>query len=210
MKVTAEMKVKDALKINKQMLEAFVWLAPEFERLRNPVLRRVMANRVTIEQAARVAKLPLTEALYVLNLAAGMETAELHSELNAMPVTAFHPTPDNPLSKPVEIVELKDDDARVRFADMMPDAQRQADPLPTIMRHLLSLRDASEVLLVRHPFDPIPLRDLLARRGYGSWAEERYPSDWYIYFYRPRDRAAARAHPPLPVALYARAIAAGA
>jgi hypothetical protein len=70
MKVTGGMKVKDALKINKQMLEAFVWLAPEFERLRNPVLRRVIANRVTVEQAARVAKLPLTEALYVLNLAA--------------------------------------------------------------------------------------------------------------------------------------------
>ena len=52
MKVTAGMKVKDALKINKQMLDAFVWLAPEFERLRNAALRRVMANRVTVEQAA--------------------------------------------------------------------------------------------------------------------------------------------------------------
>ena len=208
MKVTAEMKVKDALKINKQMLEAFVWLAPEFERLRNTALRRVMANRVTVEQAARVAKLPLTEALYVLNLAAGMETAELHRELNALPVAAFSHTPDNPPRKPAELVRLKDDDARVRLVDVMPHAQRQADPLPTIMRHLLSLRDASEVLLVRHPFDPIPLRDLLARRGYGSWAEERRPNDWYIYFYRPRARVAARAHPPLPIALYVRAAAA--
>jgi hypothetical protein len=209
MKVTAAMKVKDALKINKQMLEAFVWLAPEFERLRNPALRRVMANRVTIEQAARVAKLPLTEALYVLNLAAGMETSELHRELNALPVAAFRHTPDNPPRKPVELVRLKDDDARVRFVDVMPHAQRQADPLPTIMRQLLSLRDASEVLLVRHPFDPIPLRDLLARRGYGSWAEERRPNDWYLYFYRPRASAAASAHPPLPVAPYVRAAAAG-
>jgi hypothetical protein len=210
MKVTAEMKVRDALKINKQMLDAFVWLAPEFERLRNPALRRVMANRVTIEQVARVAKLPLTEALYVLNLAAGMEIAELHSELNALPVTAFRHTPDNPPRKPVELVRLKDDDARVRFADVMPHAQRQADPLPTIMRHLLSLSDESEVLLVRHSFDPIPLRDLLARRGYGSWAEERRPSDWYIYFYRPSAGAAAVAHLPLPIAQYVRAAAAGA
>jgi hypothetical protein len=210
MKVTAEMKVKDALKINQQMLDAFVWLAPEFERLRNPALRRVMANRVTIEQAAGVAKLPLTEALYVLNLAAGMEVAELHRELNALPVTAFGHAPDNPPRKPVELVHLKDDDTRVRFADVMPHARRQADPLPTIMRHLLSLSNESEVLLVRHPFDPVPLRDLLARRGYGSWAEERLPNDWYIYFYRPRARAAACAFPPLPVALYVRAVAAGA
>jgi hypothetical protein len=209
MKVTAAMKVKDALKINKQMLDAFVWLAPEFERLRNPALRRVMANRVTVGQAARVAKLPLTEALYVLNLAAGMETAALHRELNALPVAAFSHTPDNQPRKPVELSSLKDDDLRVRFANVMPHAQLQADPLPSIMHHLLSLSDASEVLLVRHPFDPVPLRDLLARRGYGSWAEERRPNDWYIYFYRPLAHAAARAHPPLSVALYVRAAAAG-
>lgn len=30
--VTEDMKVKDALKINENMLDAFVWLAPEFGR----------------------------------------------------------------------------------------------------------------------------------------------------------------------------------
>lgn len=66
MQVTADMKVKDVLEINERMLNAFTWLAPEFERLRNPALRKVMGDRVTIEQAARVTKVPLTEALYVL------------------------------------------------------------------------------------------------------------------------------------------------
>ena len=45
MKVTADMKIKDVLKFNEQMIEAFAWLAPEFERLRNPRFRRLMAGR---------------------------------------------------------------------------------------------------------------------------------------------------------------------
>ena len=197
MKVTAEMKVNAALKINERMLDAFTWLAPEFERLRNPALRKVMANRMTIEQAARVAKLPLTEILYVLNLAAGEDPEQLNREFDALPVGAFQVERDNPPRKPCELLNLKDTDDRVSFVDVMPHARRSKDPLPTIMRHVRALESDREILLVRHPFDPIPLRDLLARRGLASWAEERRPAEWYIYFYRPALRAEAVAHPPM-------------
>lgn len=209
MKVTAEMKVKDALNINGRMLDAFTWLAPEFERLRNPALRKVMANRATIEQAARVAKLPLTEILYVLNLAAGEEPELLNREFDSLPVGAFQVARDDPARKPRELLNLKDTDERVRFVDVMPHARLGEDPLPTIMRNLLALESDREVLLVRHPFDPVPLRDLFARRGYASWAEERRPAEWYIYFYRPAARAEAVAHPPLTNELFVRAAGAG-
>lgn len=209
MKVTAAMKIKDVLKLNGRMVEALVWLAPEFERLRNPALRKVMANRVTIEQAARVAKVPLTEMLYVLNLAVGAEPEELHQEMDTLPVRNFSYTPDNPPHKPQQIAALSDKDARVRFVDVLPHANREEDPLPIIMREMLALKNETEVLLVRHPFDPVPLRDLFARRGYASWAEERQANEWYIYFYRPGARAEAVAHPPLTAEMFVRAIAAG-
>jgi Domain of unknown function (DUF1858)/Uncharacterized conserved protein (DUF2249) len=210
MKVTAEMKIKDVLKINERMIETFVWLAPEFERLRNPTLRRLMSERVTVSQAARVGHVPLTEALYVLNLAAGEDVTQLHQELEEMSTNAFQYTPDNPPQKPRELLRLEDTDPRVRFVDVMPQAGRNEDPRPPIMHGLTELRSWDEVLLVRHPFDPIPLRDLFARRGFASWAEERRPFEWYIYFYRPVAGTAAVAHPPLTVAAFARAESAGA
>jgi hypothetical protein len=37
---------------------------------------------------------------------------------------------------------------------------------------------ADEVLLVGGPFDLVRLRDLLAQRGFASWAEARSPRDW--------------------------------
>lgn len=210
MKVTGEMKIKDVLMLNERMIEAFVWLAPEFERLRNPTLRHLMSGRVTVSQAARVGQIPLSEALYVLNLAAGEDVQQLHHELDEMPAEAFRHTPDNPPRKPHELSGLDDTNPRVHFVDVMPRAACNQDPRPPIMHGLTELRSPDEVLLVRHPFDPIPLRDLFARRGFASWAEERRPFEWYIYFYRPGAGHAAIAHPPLTVAAFVRAVAAGA
>jgi hypothetical protein len=197
------MTVKEALNINKHMLGAFVWLAPEFERLRNPALRKVMAGRVNVEQAARIGRIPLTEALYVLNLVAGEDETVLTRELTALNPECFNCREANPPLKPRQLLSLNDTDPLVHFVDVMPQAERAEDPQPAILRELNALRSAEEVLLVRHPFDPIPLRDLLERRGYASWAEERRPHEWYIYFFRPHAGAGA-------VAVRARAMAAGA
>jgi hypothetical protein len=207
MKVTGTMKVKDVLQLNPAMLDAFTWLAPEFERLRSPALRKVMANRITVEQAGRVAKLPLSEVLYVLNLAAGEDTAALQAEMEGLPTTAFRTPPQDPSKRPDQLAGLGDDNPRVRKLDLMPLAERKEDPLPSIMRGLRLLNVEQDVLLLAHPFDPIPLRDLLARRGYASWAEERQPDRWSIYFYRPSEFAEAVAHPPLTVAMFVRAVA---
>jgi len=72
MKITPEMTVNDILAINEEkMLKTLSWLVPELERLQYPHARRAIVGAVTIEQAARIARIPLTEILYALNLAAG-------------------------------------------------------------------------------------------------------------------------------------------
>jgi hypothetical protein len=148
--------------------------------------------------------------LYVLNLAAGVDEEQLRQEIEQLPVKAFSVAPTGPARRPAEIEQLADNDSRVCLVDVMPHALRQEDPLPLIMRELLALKDDQCVLLVRHPFDPIPLRDLLAGRGYMSWAEERRPNEWYTYFYRCPVIAAAAVPPPFTIAMFIRAVAAGA
>lgn len=191
MKVTENMKVREVLAISDHMLDAFVWLAPQFERLRYPRLRRAMAGRVTVAQAARVANVPLTEALYLLNLTAKYDPAELERELREYDRQAFECVETNPPRKPREVATLDDEDERVLYVDVREEAFEHRDPLPKITKGLVSLSADQDVLLVRHPFDPIPLRDLFARRGYSSWAEERRENDWFIYFFRPQVAAAA-------------------
>lgn len=211
MKITRDSKIKDVLALNEEkMITALMWLAPEFERLRYPKLRRAMAGRVSVSQAARIARIPLTEVLYVLNLALGEDEAELSEELSLFSRDDLQYEDANPPAKPAQIAATRDDDLNVVFVDLMLQADEKRDPMPAIAKGLVNLKRPSEVLLLRHPFDPIPLRDMFARRGFASWAEERKLGEWFIYFYRPALRTKAAAHPPVRSDVYARAFAAAA
>ena len=207
MKVTADMKIRDVLAIDEEkMFRALLWLSPAFERLRHPVLRKAMSGRVTVSQAAKIARIPLTEALYVLNLAAGEDSGEIADELEYLPKYDFEYHETNPPRKPPKILGIADSGENVIFIDVMKQHDRHQDPLPKIMRGFFDLKTAPEgILLVHHPFDPIPLRDLFAREGYASWAEERRPGDWYIYFYRPTALQGAIVHPPISNKVFAKA-----
>lgn len=84
MKITADMEIERVLQTNeKKMLGTLAWLAPDLGRLQQPNPRRSTLGSVTVEQAARIARIPLAEMLYVLNLAAGEDNEELSAELRS-------------------------------------------------------------------------------------------------------------------------------
>lgn len=209
MKVTSEMKVKEVLELGDHLLSTFIWLTPKFERLNFPKLRRAMSGRVTVAQAARIARIPLTEALYVLNLAAGVDSEELADELQVYSCETHEFRETNPPRKPLEILGLEDNDRRIVLVEVIEQAEKYLDPMPKIAKGLVSLKKDEDVLLIHHPFDPIPLRDMFARRGYASWAEERRPGHWFIYFYKPGAAAGAVAHPQVDNLVYAKTASAG-
>ena len=93
--------------------------------------------------------------------------------------------------RPRELWGLTDDDPLVHRVDAA-----RAGARPALLRELETLRRGDEVLLVCHPSDPAALRDLLSERGLASWAEERAPADWFVYFYRPHQSAGAVAYRP--------------
>ena len=212
MKVTRDMKIRDVLALDEEkMLSRLMMLAPEFERLKYPRLRRAMSGRVSVAQAARIARVPLTEMLYALNIALGEDESELSAEIFADGGwDDFTYTDTNLPTRPADILGLKDTDPSVTYVDLMPQAEAHIDPMPAIARGLLQLSNKGDVLLLRHPFDPIPLRDLFARRGFESWAEERKAGEWFIYFYRPRLALAAFVHPQVKHAVYVKAFGAAA
>ena len=207
MKITASMKIKEVLEIDEEkMIDTLTWLAPEFDRLKYPKLRRAMSGRVSVGQAARIARIPLTEMLYALNLTAGEDEAKLSEELLLSRWEDFEYQDRNLPIKPFELANVNDADEKVLFVDLMPHAEEKRDPMPAIAKGLVSLDDRRNILLLRHPFDPIPLRDMFARRGFASWAEERKTGEWFVYFYRPAALAAAVAYPPIVNRVFSMAV----
>lgn len=200
MKVTREMKIEEVLEMGEEkVLNTLATLSTNFERLRHTRLRRAMSGRVTVEQAAKVARVPLTEMLYVLNLTLGEDEETLSKELFASDLDDFEYPETDPPEKPDEIANVDESDKkRVRYIDLMPFHEAKYDPLPVILKGWKNLKKEQNILLIKHPFDPIPLRELFLRRfEMASWAEERKPGEWFIYFYRPFATAKAAVYPPI-------------
>jgi uncharacterized protein (DUF2249 family) len=72
---------------------------------------------------------------------------------------------------------------RVIELDVRPALARGEEPIARIMQAVATLT-ADQVLRLRAPFEPLPLYNVLARRGLGHWTERAAEEDWIIWFYR--------------------------
>ena len=84
MLITAEMEINEVLAIDEdRMLRTLTWIAPDLARLQAPHPLRAVVGSVTIGQAARLARVPLADMLFALNLAAGEREETLTEELRS-------------------------------------------------------------------------------------------------------------------------------
>jgi uncharacterized protein (DUF2249 family) len=67
--------------------------------------------------------------------------------------------------------------------DVREDIQRGQEPFGRIMAAVKALAD-DQALVLRAPFEPIPLYDALGKRGFVHWTERRASDDWLVWFYR--------------------------
>jgi hypothetical protein len=70
--ILASWKISEVLKRHPELLEELIGLSPAFEKLRNPMLRRVQSRLVTVSQAAGIAGLEPAQVTRALNRAAGI------------------------------------------------------------------------------------------------------------------------------------------
>lgn len=75
--ITPESRVGDLLDAFPEAEEALIAIAPKFKALKNPVLRRTVAKVATLEQAARVADMPVNELVRSLRDALGQDAGDI-------------------------------------------------------------------------------------------------------------------------------------
>lgn len=80
--------------------------------------------------------------------------------------------------------------------DVRGDIGRGEEPFARIMATVKALA-ADQALVLRAPFEPIPLYDVLGRRGFAHWTERHAADDWSVSFYRT---AGLSAEPTTPAA----------
>lgn len=168
--IAADTTVARLLDEHPQLLEFLAGYHAHFEKLRDPLLRRVMAPRVTIAEAARIASVDPGDLLAALRRAAGEPAA---------PATV--PVPAEAVPMPPALAAIPE--SRRVHVDVRDDIRRGREPFARIMAAVKDL-GADAALVVRAPFEPVPLYDVLGKRGLAHWTERRATDDFTVWFYR--------------------------
>jgi uncharacterized protein (DUF2249 family) len=164
MLVTKDTKISKILKENSNAIDTIASINKHFLKLKNPVLRKVLASRVSIKEAAKIGNTSINEFLRRLE-----EIGFSVSYEN-----------ENNISQET-IVENNSSNLNVTTLDVRPTIESGADPFKEIMQAVKKLNN-NETLKVINVFEPVPLIKLLKERGFTTWTEKIYDNEFHSYF----------------------------
>src|SRR5665213_315751 len=171
--INANTKISKILKQNPDALEAIISINPKFEKLRNPLLRKLMAARTSIGMAAKIGGFDVEkffQKLHPLGFEIDKETKpEAIKERPKLP--AFFNT-----LKPEQIVDF----------DVRPIIDADEDPLSLIVAKVKSIPKGG-VLKIINSFEPTPLISLLKKQGFESFVDPIDEQLVETYFYKTGD-----------------------
>ena len=167
--ISPETKVGDLLDAYPEAEAALIAIAPKFKALKNPVLRRTVAKVATLDQAARVADMPVNELVRSLRQALGQDSGEI--EGGGADASGNG-------DAPIWI----DDGAKHEFdADAM--LARGETPVGKVSEALAGMV-AGEALLVRSTFQVAPLIDAMKAKGHEVFTRKTGDDAWEAWVRR--------------------------
>ncbi len=167
--IHANTKIAAILKQHPDALEAIVSISPKFEKLRNPVLRKLMAGRASLAMASKIGGCSLQTFFEKLK-PLGFEIDDLTSTVA-----------EQKREVPSFITSLKKD--QLVELDVRPVIAAGNDPLDIITEKVKTIK-AGQVLKISNIFEPVPLMKLLEKQGFEVYADVVNENLVETYFYK--------------------------
>lgn len=167
--INANTKIGPILKQNPNALEAIISISPKFQKLRNPLLRKIMAGRTTLTAASRFGGCTIDDffkKLEPLGFEIDRNTRAVEEEKKSVP--AF-------------IVSLKKDE--IIELDVRPVISSGSDPLNKIMQ-MVKMVQPGQVLKIINTFEPTPLILMLEKKGFETYVDEINDNLIETYFHK--------------------------
>lgn len=166
--ISNQTKVSVIIKANPESIDLIASLATPFQKLKNPILRRLLAPRVTLAQAASIGG------------------CDLNTMRNALASIGFQFTDTNGFdqnitameNKPAWLLELTED--QIQTLDVRPIINASQDPLKEIIQQFNDL-STGDALCIINSFVPYPLIHLLAKESI-SFTMETEPMIHHTWF----------------------------
>lgn len=169
MQINENTKISEIIKENKSSIDVIASINKNFKKLKNPILRTMLAPRVNIKDAARIG---------------GVKAGILLKKLESIGFTIEIEKDATELANPLEInnkqlIAMKN--KTIITLDVRPILDRGVDPFNAIMEELKKLNETEETLKIINTFEPIPLLNILKKKGY-EYETER-PEDGEVHTY---------------------------
>ncbi len=168
--INVNTKIGYILKQHPDALDAIVSISPKFNKLKNPLLRKLMASRTSILMASKIGGCTVDdffERLRPLGFVIDKSIlADDESYLAPIPDYIKNVSPEN-------VVEL----------DVRPVLESGEDPLYMIRERVEGMT-RYQVLKLLNSFEPIPLIQLLEKQGYQTYSEIVEENLVITYFYK--------------------------
>ncbi|MEO6819488.1 MAG: DUF2249 domain-containing protein [Ginsengibacter sp.] len=167
--ITANTKIAAILKENPAALESIISINPRFEKLRNPLLRKLMAGRTSIAMASKISGCNVNDFFQKLSVLGFVVDSKEPATVEQKPnLPSFFN-----LLKPDQIIEL----------DVRATIDAGEDPLSIIIKSVKKLKQGQSLKII-NTFEPTPLLSLLKKQGFESYVDHVNEDLVETYFYR--------------------------
>ncbi|WP_456376391.1 DUF2249 domain-containing protein [Lutibacter sp.] len=167
MVVNKNTRISELVTENFEAIDAIASINKHFKKLHNPVLRRVLAPRVSVEDAAKVGGVSVSTLL--------KKIAEVGFEIEVTEDESINKNANNKKNN----FSMKKDN--LVSLDVRSIIESGNDPFNEIMAIVKKLDDI-QTLEIINSFEPIPLINKLKRKGYTTWTEKFEDGSIHSFF----------------------------
>lgn len=168
MKINANTRVSKIIQHNEAAIEAIASINKNFRKLKNPVLRKLLAPRVKLQDAAKIGGVHIQEVYNVLQ--------PLGFEID------HHCEPQKETTQKQLDMDYKN---AIRL-DVRPILDKGNDPFKDIMAKLKEMDDGKTLCIV-NSFRPSPLLNILEEKGYACDVQQKEDNLFECYIQKTMD-----------------------
>lgn len=175
MEINENTKISALIKHNEKSIEAIAALSKPLRKLKNPILRKVMAPRVTIAEAAKIGKSSIEEFARALE------------PLGFVFISSKDTGEEKKQDEPIWLDRLAKKD--IDFFDVRALIEKGDDPLKDIVQRFKTVQ-TGQALCIINSFVPTPLIHRLEKNNVLSYTQKVNEELFHTFFFKSKGEEA--------------------
>ena len=165
MTIDENTKISKIINENPASIDAITSLSTHFKKLQNPILRKVLASRVSVKDAAKIG---------------GVSTNDFLKKLEGLGFEIDYMALETQQNKIKSHDALAHDTDQISL-DVRPIIASGADPFQKIMQAVNALNEGKTLSII-NVFEPLPLISVMENKGFQSWTRQVATDEYHTFF----------------------------